>query len=122
MIKGVGIDIVQIKRILNIITKFEDGFLRKVLHLKEIEEYKRISNEKKKTQYLASRWAVKEALVKATGNKSIVFSDVYIDKEESGKPTLKINQNEDDIDYMISISHEDDYAVAVVIVQLNKLL
>lgn len=122
MIKGIGIDIVQIKRILSITTKFEEGFLRKVLHLKEIEEYKKITNEKKKTQYLASRWAVKEALVKATGDKSIVFSNVYIDKETSGKPILKVNQINDDSDYMISISHEDDYAVAVVIVQINKLL
>mmetsp|Transcript_33536 Transcript_33536/g.34842 ORF Transcript_33536/g.34842 Transcript_33536/m.34842 type:complete len:161 (+) Transcript_33536:8-490(+) len=93
MIMGVGIDIVENIRISRVVAKYEKGFLRKVLHSKEQIEYNNIKVENKRIQYLTSRWAVKEALVKAIGNKSIVYSNVYLDKEPSGKPIIKIDKH-----------------------------
>lgn len=129
MIKGVGIDIVKTSRIGRLLTLYENGFIRKVLHVKEIQEYKEISNQKKKVEFVSSRWSVKEALVKASGNKSIVFSSVYIQKERNGRPILVIDDmvdsefNESDKrnyrnkEFFISISHEDEYACGVVVIQ-----
>jgi holo-[acyl-carrier protein] synthase len=68
---GVGTDIVSIDRMLKIISRglsYEDRFLKKVLHHLELEEYKSHDDEKLKSQFLASRWALKEASVKACGS------------------------------------------------------
>lgn len=79
MIKGVGIDIIENSRILNLL-KHQSRFLNKVLHESEIKILSEYVLEKKKIQFIASRWALKESLVKATKNKYIVFSKVYLNK------------------------------------------
>lgn len=84
MIKGIGVDIAQISRFKKIIkSKHCENFLRKVLHSKEIEEFK-LLNEDRKAVYLASRWCYKEALVKALGDKGLIFSSVRLVKDETG--------------------------------------
>ncbi len=48
-ILGVGTDITSVQRIADIIKRggtFEERFIRRVLHQTEIEEYKRIGDEK----------------------------------------------------------------------------
>jgi holo-[acyl-carrier-protein] synthase len=72
--------------------------------------------------YLASRWAFKEATVKATGNKELVFSQMYLHKNNEGRPGIVfLDQNKLIIeklqiaDMQVSISHENDYSVAFVI-------
>jgi holo-[acyl-carrier protein] synthase len=92
MIKGVGIDIAHIPRFTKILEKYEVGFINKVLHKKEIDEYKDLNDIKRKSKYIASRWAYKEALVKASGFKNIIFNKVYLEKNQQGKPFLKIEE------------------------------
>jgi holo-[acyl-carrier protein] synthase len=131
-LKGVGVDIAKIPRFKRIIESHEASFIRKVLHENEIKEYSEIKLIDNKTEYLASRWSLKEALVKATGNRSIIFSKVYLEKNIEGKPFVKfdekyIEENDQikEIDGKIhmSISHEDDYAVAFVIIEnTNKMI
>lgn len=123
-----GTDIVQISRISHILQKNSESFLRKVLHKMEIEEYSHITLDKKKNQFVAGRWAVKEALVKATGDKSIIYSKVIVQKDARGQPSLVIEKHDaysnkeiDDSRFLCSISHEDEYATAVVIMVNNKL-
>lgn len=84
-IKGIGVDITKVSRFVNIINKFEINFINKTLHFNEIEEYKKLLNTKTKSQFLASRWSYKEALVKASGNKSLIFSKIYLEKNELGR-------------------------------------
>jgi len=84
-IKGIGVDITKISRFLNIINKYENNFIHKILHINEIGEYNKISNINIKSRFLASRWSYKEALVKATGNKKIIFTKVYLEKNNEGK-------------------------------------
>jgi phosphopantetheine--protein transferase-like protein len=90
MIKGIGIDITHISRFKKIIQKsfFETSFLTKVLNVREQEEYNSKQTEDLKAIYIASRWSFKEALVKATGNKGLIFSKIYLTKAESGKYNL----------------------------------
>lgn len=79
MIKGVGIDIIENSRIAKLL-KFETRFLNKVLHETEIKTLSEYTLDKKRIQFIASRWALKESLVKATKNKYIVFNKVYLNK------------------------------------------
>jgi holo-[acyl-carrier protein] synthase len=85
MIKGIGIDISKIQRFDKIIqTRYYLNFINKALSKEEIEEIQNLKTVEQKGKYLATRWAAKEALVKATGNKQIIFSKVWIKKEETG--------------------------------------
>ena len=129
-IKGVGIDITKTLRFKKLIgEKYIQNFLNKALHQKEIGELNILKNDDAKARFLASRWSVKEALVKATGNKKIIFSKTLITKNEQGKPFLlfeeeyaKTPEIKDIVDKIhISLSHEDDNVIAIVILENNKI-
>ena len=76
---------------------------------------------------MASRWALKESLVKASGNTSLYYPGIYLYKEnEDKKPKVIIEgeTNERIINKELgahnihaSISHEDKFAVAFVILE-----
>ena len=91
---GIGIDIVQISRIKN-----PDLLAKGILTDKELEIYHQKGMNK--IQFLAGRYAGKEAFMKAI-EKGI--------DQTSGAPTLTYQNRE----YEISISHDGDYAVAIV--------
>lgn len=47
-------------------------------------------------QFMASRWAFKEAMVKASGNRSLYYPGMYLKKVEDGKkpiPTVEGDVN-----------------------------
>ena len=127
LIKGVGIDIAKVSRFDRLLgQKYIEHFLNKALHPIEIEEIHSLKNKDLKAKYLASRWSFKEALVKATGDKQITFSKVYLAKLSTGKPFItfeeeykKSNKQIEEIadKLHVSISHEDDTSVAIVIVE-----
>ena len=54
-IKGVGIDMTKISRFSRIIGKYENSFIHKILHMKEISQYKNITITEQKSKFLASR-------------------------------------------------------------------
>jgi holo-[acyl-carrier protein] synthase len=121
MIYGIGIDIVKIERIKRVVDKWGQKFLRRVFTLHEIS-----CCYQKKTPYisLAVRFAAKEALMKALNGPSISFTDVEIINTESGKPILKVNGKLENIFRNLSIdkahlslSHENDYGVACVVLE-----
>jgi len=97
----IGIDIITIKRFKN----KPQSFLRKIFTSKEIEEANRANFYEK----IAGKWAAKEAAYKAGlkyVNKEIEI--LTIDK----KPNIFIKGKKKQ--YMLSISHEKNYAIAVV--------
>ena len=70
-------------------------------------------SQNQKLENLAGIFAAKEAFMKALGKK-IDWRDVWIEKSESGKPilissALSLNQTAS-----VSISHDGEYAIAVV--------
>jgi holo-[acyl-carrier protein] synthase len=91
MISGIGVDLVTISRIARVYERFGERFECRVLHPIELEQ---IAAHSKPVHFLAKRFAVKEAALKAlgTGERSgILFSDIYIQHDELGKPMLKID-------------------------------
>ncbi len=113
MITGTGIDIVNITRIKKSIDDHGDRFIEKVL---SAEELKKIPSAGK-ASFIAGRFAVKEALVKASGTV-FPFSNATILNDEKGKPFIsEIPDILSGKKIHISISHDTDYAAAFVIIE-----
>ena len=106
--KNVGIDIVENDRIRKVIGT---GFVKKVLSSEEQERFEGFSEERK-VQFLAGRFAAKEAIIKALTDYEVpLMKDLNIVNNEKGKPEIEYK------DYIIhlSISHERNYATAVAV-------
>ncbi len=106
-IQGLGVDIVEIKRIRSIAKKRE-SFLSRVFTDEEI----RYCQRKKDTwQHFAVRFAAKEAVWKALGKPGLRLKNISVKNLPSGKPEVilggKINKN-----IHLSLSHCENYAVA----------
>ncbi len=108
MIKA-GLDIVYIPKIRRLMQN--KNFIRKVFHKSEIKNFT--------AEHLAGIFAVKEAFFKALGKK-INWHLIEIKKEKSGKPKInfsnEIKKNLKNTSIEISISHEKDYAIALVFI------
>lgn len=124
-ILGIGIDIVENKRIKLLIKN--KSFLNRTFGKNEI----RISNSiKDKTNYFAKRFAAKESLVKSLGTgfrNNLNFKDVEVLNNKLGKPYYQITKKINDIIYkrfklrnfnlFLSISDEKDYSIAFTILE-----
>lgn len=104
----VGIDLVEHK---DFIDK-DDRFIKYVLSDLEYSYYITISNDKRKLEFLASRFAVKEAIIKCL-KKKIKFTEYSILNKENGAPYVLFNNEEQKL--QISLSHTDSYSVAICI-------
>lgn len=103
MILGTGVDIAAVKRF----EKRDELFLRRIL---SPDDMLYVNRFREKAQHIAGFWAAKEALVKATGKKDIVFNEVSILHSVDGAPSYSFRPEKGQVH--LSISHEADYAVA----------
>lgn len=113
MIMGLGTDIIEISRISKV--NKDNRLAKRILTPDELYHYEEISNEERKTSYLAGRFAVKEAYSKALGTGiggTVSFNDINCINDVNGKPSLTNAPNAH-----VSISHSRDYAVATVIIE-----
>ena len=121
MIYGIGTDIVSVARMESSLERFGKRFVERVLAESEKAGFEKTI---KKANYLAKRFAAKEAAVKAMGTgfiDGIALSQVSVGHDEKGKPLLQFQGKAADVyeelgigDSHISISDERDYAVAFV--------
>lgn len=103
----VGIDIVDIARIGGVFERHGERFLEKVFASSEIA---RARGTKRLQEYLAGRFAAKEAFMKAQGGR-LPWRDIEV-LSEKGRPFIVYRGRRYD---GVSISHERSYAVSVVI-------
>ncbi|MCQ2562843.1 MAG: holo-ACP synthase [Alphaproteobacteria bacterium] len=121
MIVGIGIDIVASDRFL------DWSALKKRRIFTDAElEYADDTNAEK---HLANFWAAREATLKALGtgfSEDITFSDVSVTHNDAGLPELVISGGAktklkeiagNDAKVFLSISDQDNYSVAVVIIE-----
>ena len=127
LIIGVGIDIVEIRRIKSAM-EGNERFLEKIFTSGELE-YLRSRNLR--PEYVAGRFAAKEAVSKAlgTGFRGFDFKDIEIDRTTLGKPLVilkgkakLIAKKEGQYNIHLSISHGEDSAVAYAILEVEKTL
>ena len=125
MILGIGIDIVDIKRIRRVINRYGDRFKNKCFHKNEIE---RSEKKKNSVESYAKRYAAKEACAKALGTglaRGIFWKDIEIENDQYGKPLIKLHKNAKKFlnskisnlsKIEISLTDEKDFAIANVII------
>lgn len=117
MIYGIGCDIEDINRFFNYIDN--EKYLKKIYTDNEINQLSNIKNRRRKAEFLASRYAVKEAMSKALGvgiSKYFSFKDVEITKDNLGKPTI-IYKN---FITSVTISHTKTTTVAFVVLEREE--
>lgn len=124
MIYGIGTDITEIRRIQKAITR-NKNFTNKLFTKDEMDLW-----EKKnfKLEFIAGRFAAKEAISKAlgTGIRDFSFKDIEIINNALGKPQVILKPKAEDIitkiskSYKIhlSISHEKEYAIAYALLEV----
>ncbi len=124
MVVGTGIDIVRISRIKQAHERWGNKFFKRVFTENEI----RSAVERKDIfPHLSSRFAAKEAFVKALGtgfSNGISWKDIEIKREKGHRPFFSISgvalilMNRHGIKTChLSISHEGDYAIAQVVLE-----
>lgn len=112
--KGIGTDIIEIERIKEM--KHRDRFVEKILSEQERKLYVTFTHDQRKAEFLAGRWALKEAIYKALTDfcQGKAYKDFSILNDANGKPQLvePVIQN-----LHLSLSHCKKYAVAFVIAE-----
>lgn len=116
----IGIDLVKLERIKNSLDRFGDKFLHRFLSHEEI-------NLIKNHKTAAGFWAAKEATSKALGTgigKECGFHDILISKTSKGAPQVKLSEKLMQLynitDTSLSITHDGDYAIAVVAIETSE--
>jgi len=115
----IGIDLIKTSRMKHLIERFGEKALSRFLDENEVALVKNYKTA-------AGFWAVKEACSKALGTgigSECSFFDIKISKTAKGAPQIKLTQkimeNFHISDTSVSITHDGEYAIAVV--ALEKL-
>ena len=124
MIFGVGTDIVQVARLQRSLDRFGDRFAERILTADEMTGFRQYA---KPANFLAKRFAVKEAAAKAMGlgfQNGLQLRQISVGHDELGKPMLQFSgfasefvQRQAISATHVSISDELEYAVAFVILE-----
>ncbi|ARJ50241.1 holo-ACP synthase [Staphylococcus lutrae] len=115
MIYGIGIDLVEIDRITTTVAR-QPRFPQRILSEQEFLRYQNYKTVQRQMEFLAGRFAVKEAFSKAMGTgigQEVTFQQIHCDNNALGQPTIcwegfKVH---------VSITHTEHYAVAQVILE-----
>lgn len=126
MIAGIGVDLATISRIDKIHARFGERFARRFLHQVELDTY--LTHEHP-VRFLAKRFAVKEAAVKALGTgerAGVLLKDFYLEHDDLGKPLLNVSgeaRNRCDKlgikHFWVSLSDEGDTVAAFVVLEFG---
>ena len=116
----IGVDIIEIIRIEEAITRWGERFLGRIYTEPELKLCRKRSGP------LAARFAGKEAVMKAlgTGIRGVGWKEIEVLAERSGKPFVRLfgkaQHKADDLglaEMAISLSDSKEYAVAFVVAE-----
>lgn len=120
-----GTDIIEISRIRESIERSGEKFVNMIFTKKEIEYCE--SKRNAKYYHYAGRFAAKEAIFKAVSSLlkdkfEISWHNAEVINDENGNPQIRFLDLEfrNVINIDISISHCKEYAVAMVVVMIDK--
>lgn len=124
MIFGIGVDLIDMERVKETMSRWGIQFLKRVFTDREIEWC-----QKRAFPYecFAVRFAAKEAFLKAVGvglRKGIQWKDIEIESDPYGKPFFNFYRKARDVvekaqihRVFLTISHDKPYAVAQVVIE-----
>lgn len=121
-----GCDLVRVARVERLLNRYGERFMRRAFHESEIAVMRASTSTSAAARFAASRWAVKESMFKAIGGQwRLRFPDVYVKQDAMRRPALAFaGDTAARVDahcggagatHFVSISHEDQYAIAHVI-------
>jgi holo-[acyl-carrier protein] synthase len=123
MIKGIGVDMVEIDRVQKLIEK-DLGFAARIFTPSEIAY---CESKFFKAQHYAARFTAKEAFFKALGTGfrgGMSWQDVEVENDALGKPQLRLAavalqqfEKRKLKKALLSLSHTRDMAVALVVIE-----
>lgn len=117
-IRGIGIDIIEVKRIRHALARWGDPFTRRLF---TDDEVKRAGPQATRAIRLAARFAAKEAVMKALGLgwHTMAWREIEILNDEAGRPTVGLHGGAARAahalgvsDVLISLTHTADLAAA----------
>lgn len=125
MIIGIGTDLIETERIR---TFGPERLANRILHVSEQSHLPR--EEKRQIEWLAGRFAAKEAIAKAAGTgigQSLGFRDIQIMADERGCPHVSLSSAGREavgwgsgVRIHLTISHTDRYATATAVVEQRE--
>lgn len=126
MIAGIGVDLATVSRIEQAHARFGDRFAKRILNALEWDDY---LNHHNPVRFLAKRFAVKEASVKALGTgerAGVLLKDFYLQHDNLGKPILNVSgeakkrcEQQGIQHFWVSITDEGDTVAAFVVLELG---
>jgi len=121
MIQGIGVDIVDKRRMDHAVRRWGDRFTGRILTR---GEQRACSMKADRIGCIAARFAAKEALLKAMGTgliSGMSWKDMEVVSGPEGKPELKagggIARILNGCTVHLSLSHEKDHAIAFVVLE-----
>ncbi|MDI6689168.1 MAG: holo-ACP synthase [Actinomycetota bacterium] len=117
MVKGIGVDIVEIHRMGRVIQKYP----RLLSRLFTLQEQEYCQSRLRPHLHFAARFAAKEAVLKAlgTGLRGIKWTDLEVCRDSFGKPFVRLKGKAASIaeekgvsDILISLSFSQESAIA----------
>jgi holo-[acyl-carrier protein] synthase len=118
-IKGIGVDLAQIRRLRRVVERWDDRFLRRVFTEDEIAYCRR---RRDPIPHLAARFAAKEATLKALGTglrMGIKWQELEVRRERGQAPVMVLSgrcralaQAKGAGSVLLSLTHDGDYAMA----------
>ena len=127
MILGIGVDVIEVKRIAEAIERHGDHFLRRIFTEKEVEYCR---SKRAAPLHFAGRFASKEAAFKALGtgwSGNVRWTDVEVTNLPSGAPEIHFYGRAAELlaekaaaRAFVSISHIEGLAAAVVALESDS--
>lgn len=127
MICGIGVDLVEVKRIEDALHRWGERFQKKVFTPREVDY---CSRKKRSAPNFAARFAAKEAFAKALGlgmRRGIHWKDVEVERGLLGQPVLKLSgralelcQRERIESLFLSLTHDRNYSIAMVVLEKSE--
>jgi len=116
----IGTDIIAISRIEKLVIEYGIKFKQRYLSKQEIAMARKLET-------LAGFWAAKEAIAKALGcgiGNDLSFHDIIIAKDHRGAPLFALSKEAQKVfkirESSLSISHDGGFAIAVVVINLDR--
>jgi holo-[acyl-carrier protein] synthase len=127
VIFGIGTDIVRISRMADNLARYGERFAARILTEAEMGIF---VDSTQQAQFLAKRFAAKEAAAKALGTgfrNGLSMCDIGVNNDALGKPVLVFSERAQEVlekqhigSAHLSLSDESEYAIAYVLLEACK--
>ncbi len=123
MIIGIGVDLVDVRRFESIIYRWQERFLKRVF---TDEEIRYCNTKKHPAQRFATRFAAKEAFIKALfpkGQEGVRYKEIEIGQRDR-RPTIALSGRVRELaegmniaQMHLMVSHDGNYGIANVVLE-----